>query len=335
MPHRRCGMRSCELAQPACWWWRPRATRARPGPSTLPPFPRPSRSEQQRRARVSPAYSSFGGWLKFAAPECAPVTAIGGGTDVGCATSVASPLVAGIVGLLRTQAPFATADELESALGRTARPIPGSRHGLVDAAARARRARAAGAAPATGGRRRAGRRRVARGVLGRVVGCRAHGGIPMGALPELVRADRRSDLYPLRGHARRRRVRASGHGFLRRDEPDDLGFDRARRRGTRGSRASLDRRSRAGGNLADRAARNLVGHRSSLRDFLAPVPGRVHRDQGGSEVPSTSRGSRLQAQSGGAGFELGGIGLGAQQGDRRRSLSRSTRSRGTGPRAPR
>ena len=80
-------------------------------------------------------YSSFGGWLKFAAPECAPVTAIGGGTDVGCATSIASPLVAGIVGLLRAQAPFATADELEAALARTARPIPGTRHGLVDAAA--------------------------------------------------------------------------------------------------------------------------------------------------------------------------------------------------------
>ena len=80
-------------------------------------------------------YSSFGGWLKFAAPECAPVTAIGGGTDVGCATSIASPLVAGIVALLRTQAPFATADELEAALARTARPIPGARYGIVDAAA--------------------------------------------------------------------------------------------------------------------------------------------------------------------------------------------------------
>lgn len=81
-------------------------------------------------------YSSFGGWLKFAAPECAPITSIGGGTDVGCATSVASPQVAGIVGLLRAQAPFATADELEAALARTARPIsPGTRHGLVDAAA--------------------------------------------------------------------------------------------------------------------------------------------------------------------------------------------------------
>ena len=80
-------------------------------------------------------YSSFGSWLKFAAPECAPVTAIGGGTDVGCATSVASPLVAGIVALLRAHAPYASADELEDALARTARPIPGARHGLIDAAA--------------------------------------------------------------------------------------------------------------------------------------------------------------------------------------------------------
>ena len=80
-------------------------------------------------------YSSYGSWLKFAAPECAPVTAIGGGTDVGCATSVASPLVAGIVALLRAHAPYASADELEDALARTARPIPGARHGLVDAAA--------------------------------------------------------------------------------------------------------------------------------------------------------------------------------------------------------
>ncbi len=80
-------------------------------------------------------YSSFGSWLEFAAPECAPVTAIGGGTDVGCATSVASPLVAGIVALLRAHAPYASADELEDALARTARPIPGARHGLIDAAA--------------------------------------------------------------------------------------------------------------------------------------------------------------------------------------------------------
>ena len=80
-------------------------------------------------------YSSFGAWLKFAAPECAPVTVIGGGSGIGCATSVSSPLVAGIVALLRAYAPFASADELESALARSARPVRGTRHGLVNAAA--------------------------------------------------------------------------------------------------------------------------------------------------------------------------------------------------------
>jgi hypothetical protein len=80
-------------------------------------------------------YSSFGEWVDFAAPECAPVTAIGGETLVGCATSVASPLVAGIVALLRAHAPYASSDEIETALAETARPVPGTRYGLVDAAA--------------------------------------------------------------------------------------------------------------------------------------------------------------------------------------------------------
>jgi Subtilase family len=81
------------------------------------------------------SYSGFGGWVKFAAPECAPITSIGAGSDIGCATSVASPLVAGIVALLRAHAPFASSDEIESALARTARPIAETRYGLVDAAA--------------------------------------------------------------------------------------------------------------------------------------------------------------------------------------------------------
>jgi hypothetical protein len=48
---------------------------------------------------------------------------------------VSTPLVAGVVGLLRARAPFATADDLERALASTARPVPGTRYGLVDAAA--------------------------------------------------------------------------------------------------------------------------------------------------------------------------------------------------------
>jgi len=81
------------------------------------------------------SFSGRGDWVKFAAPECAPVTTLGGDSDVACATSVSTPLVAGIVALLRTRAPFALAAEIEAALAATARPVEGTRHGLVDAAA--------------------------------------------------------------------------------------------------------------------------------------------------------------------------------------------------------
>jgi Subtilase family len=81
------------------------------------------------------SFSSYGPWVKIAAPDCAPVTVLGDGTLVACGTSVSTPLAAGIVALLRTQAPFASADELERALTETARPVPGTQFGLVDAAA--------------------------------------------------------------------------------------------------------------------------------------------------------------------------------------------------------
>ena len=80
-------------------------------------------------------FSSRGSWVKLAASDCAPVTVLGGGTFVGCGTSVAAPLVAGVVALLRARAPFANADDLERALTQTARAVPGTQFGLVDAAA--------------------------------------------------------------------------------------------------------------------------------------------------------------------------------------------------------
>ena len=61
-------------------------------------------------------FTGYGPWVGFAAPECAPVTPLGGGSGVGCLTSVSSPLVAGIVALMRTHDPFASADEIEGAL---------------------------------------------------------------------------------------------------------------------------------------------------------------------------------------------------------------------------
>jgi hypothetical protein len=80
-------------------------------------------------------FTSYGDWVKFAGPDCAPITTLGGGSGVACATSVSTPLISGVVGLLRARAPYATADDLERALASTARPVPGTRYGLVDAAA--------------------------------------------------------------------------------------------------------------------------------------------------------------------------------------------------------
>ena len=80
-------------------------------------------------------YSSRGDWVKLAAPGCTPTTQLGGGFGAGCGTSGATPLVAGVAALLRTAAPFASAREIEDALERTARPVPGVRFGLVDASA--------------------------------------------------------------------------------------------------------------------------------------------------------------------------------------------------------
>ena len=86
-------------------------------------------------ARAS--FSSYGSWVGFAAPECAPISVLGGTSGVGCMTSVSSPLVAGIIGLMRARAPFAGADEVEMALIKSAlaRPVPGTRTGVIDSAA--------------------------------------------------------------------------------------------------------------------------------------------------------------------------------------------------------
>jgi hypothetical protein len=48
---------------------------------------------------------------------------------------VSTPLVAGIVALLRSHAPYASAEDLERALTQTAIPVAGTQFGLVDAAA--------------------------------------------------------------------------------------------------------------------------------------------------------------------------------------------------------
>ena len=64
---------------------------------------------------------------------CLQTTQIGGRFGAGCGTSGATPLVAGIVALLRARAPSSTVSEIESALARTARRVAGIRFGLVEA----------------------------------------------------------------------------------------------------------------------------------------------------------------------------------------------------------
>ena len=81
------------------------------------------------------AFSNYGTWVKFAAPECAPIAVLGGGSGVGCGTSMSSPLVAGIIALMRTQARYATSGEIESSLARASRFVSNTRYGVPDAAA--------------------------------------------------------------------------------------------------------------------------------------------------------------------------------------------------------
>lgn len=80
-------------------------------------------------------YSSRGDWVKLAAPGCTPTTQLGGGFGAGCGTSGAAPVVAGIVGLMRAQAPFASVAQIEAALAAGAVPVGGVRSGRVDALA--------------------------------------------------------------------------------------------------------------------------------------------------------------------------------------------------------
>jgi thermitase len=65
-------------------------------------------------------FSDFGSWVTVAAPGDGIVSAVpGGGTGVWAGTSMASPLVAGEVALVRSLSPAARTPDLVSAVSRS------------------------------------------------------------------------------------------------------------------------------------------------------------------------------------------------------------------------
>jgi subtilisin family serine protease len=61
-------------------------------------------------------WSSYGGWVRLAAPGCSVATAAGGGYGDFCGTSSATALISGVAGLVRSLAPTLTTIALEQTL---------------------------------------------------------------------------------------------------------------------------------------------------------------------------------------------------------------------------
>jgi subtilisin family serine protease len=81
------------------------------------------------------SWSSYGSWVKVAAPGCDYTTFMGGSYGTFCGTSAAAPVVSGIVGLLRAANPAASNTQIEAAIESTCVPIGSAvQYGRVDAA---------------------------------------------------------------------------------------------------------------------------------------------------------------------------------------------------------
>jgi hypothetical protein len=81
------------------------------------------------------SWSNRGAWVDLTAPGCFWTTTVGRSYGNFCGTSASTPLVAGIVGIMRAKNPYATVSQVEQALLGTATPMTYVKHGRPNAAA--------------------------------------------------------------------------------------------------------------------------------------------------------------------------------------------------------
>jgi subtilisin family serine protease len=81
-------------------------------------------------------WSEHGSWVRVSAPGCNVAPQLHGGYGNFCGTSSATPLAAGLAGLMLTQSPHATSAQLIAAMQKTARHVKtGVKYGRINATA--------------------------------------------------------------------------------------------------------------------------------------------------------------------------------------------------------
>ena len=243
------------------------------------------------------SFSSHGSWVKFAAPECAPIALLGGGSGIGCGTSMSAPLVAGIIALIRAQAPFATTDDIDARLARTARAVPGTVFGVPDAAAALRLVGAPEPRlrPVLLGDASVGSE--LEGFSGIWVGSGVRVELPVGALPGWgLHSHRGGNACALSTHGGRPRTPPPDRGHCGRDRRGRIPADARRREQAPAPRAPHRHRRGPGRRPAGRVRLGRwTGENLRFDSLLAAVQERLRADRHRTVVSRALERSRLSA----------------------------------------